>query len=126
MSQIKPTQIIPSRQIRPIPGVSLPVDLNPVQRNLYLDPVTTVSNPEVDSGIGSGGSESTLTDNGSPESVLEQEDLPPSVPAIIGVKEQIIKFMPDGTAKIDVILEVQDVENAVEYDIRIAKDAGNI
>jgi hypothetical protein len=132
MSQIKPTQIIPGRRVQTNPNSPLPVDLDPAQRNLILEPGTTISDPVADTGSGEFGSgeeaESPLnsTGNTSTESVLEQEDPVPSTPAILSVKEQIIKFQPDGTAKIDLILEVQDIEDAVEYDIRVAKDAGNL
>jgi hypothetical protein len=122
MSQIKPTQIIPGRENRINPASSLPVDLDPIQRSLVLDPIVTIDNPVVDqSGITS--EDFALQ---STESVLAQSDPVPATPAILSVKEQIVKFMPDGTAKIDLILEVQDIQGAVEYDIRVAKDAGTV
>lgn len=127
MSQIKPTQIIPGRENKVNPVSALPVDLDPSQRSLIIEPVTTVENPAADSGIGIpplGTGEAAALQ--SVESVLEQTDPVPYTPAIISVKQQIVKFMPDGTAKVDVVLEVQDIPKAVEYDIRIAKDAGDL
>lgn len=125
MKQIKPTQIIPGRESRINPASALPVDLDPVQRGLLLQPVTTATDPlpEGSEGVSPGEEAVSLQ---STETMLAESDPTPSVPAIIGVKEQIIKFMPDGTAKIDLILEIQDIDNAVEYDIRVAKDAGNV
>lgn len=124
MSQIKPIQIIPARESKQNPGSTLPIDLNPVQRDFIVDPVTTINDPSPDLDIGETGSE--LAQSESTEAVLEQSDPIPATPAIIGVKEQIITFQPDGTARVDIVLEVQDIEGAVEYDVRVAKDAGNL
>lgn len=124
MTQIKPIQIIPGRENQVNPVSPLPIDLNPAQRSLIINPVTTVDNPIPDESIGDAGGETVTTE--SVESVLASADPVPPTPVIISVKEQIIRFQDDGTAKIDVILEVQDVEGAVEYDIRVAKDSGNL
>lgn len=130
MSQIKPTQIIPTRILQQNPVSALPVDLNPAQRNLLIGPTTTAAG-EVDSTgtENDSGPEATPLATSTPlstESTVALSDLTPATPAILSVKEQIIKFAPDGSAKIDVILEVQDIDGAVEYDIRVAKDAGNL
>lgn len=128
MSQIKPTQIIPARILQQNPVSALPVDLNPSQRNLLTGPSTTVAG-EVDN-VGtendSGPEASAPATSLSTESTLVLSDPTPATPAIVSVKEQVIKFMPDGSAKIDLVLEVQDIEGAVEYDIRVAKDSGNL
>ena len=123
MSQIKPTQIIPERQIRSNPNIAMPVDLNPSQRNIIAEQPAVLGSVTIDPTTGEiinqGGSTGT-------ESTLQQEDPTPSAPAIISVKQEIVKFMPDGTAKVDIILEIQDIDGAVEYDIRVAKDAGTL
>lgn len=117
MTQIKPIQIIPGRENRVNPGSALPVDLDPGQRG-FSTGTSAINTNTVD----------TLNDTAiqSTESVIADSDQPPATPAIISVKEQIVKFMPDGTAKVDVVLEIQDIAKAVEYDIRIAKDAGSV
>jgi hypothetical protein len=120
MSQIKPTQIIPGRENKINPVSPLPIDLDPTQRSLALDPIFTLQNPIVDQTIGDDFAFQSI------DSVITESDPTPATPAILSVKEEIVKFMPDGTAKIDIILEIQDVNRAVEYDIRVAKDAGNI
>lgn len=50
----------------------------------------------------------------------------PSTPAIMGIKEQIVNIGDDGKATIDVILIVEDIKGVTEYDIRVAKNAGNL
>lgn len=50
----------------------------------------------------------------------------PPTPAIKGVKSQIVNIADDGTITIDVVLDVQDIPGITEYDIRVAKDAGNL
>src|SRR5690349_19575529 len=115
MSQIKPIQIIPGRENKVNPISALPIDLNPAQRSLLLDPVRTVENPTSDQGIGLSGDESasnSTTSSLTVETALAESDPVPATPAIISVKDQIIKFMPDGTTKIDLILEVQDIQGA--------------
>lgn len=125
MSQIKPTQLIPGRESRVNPSSALPVDLDPVQRSLLLQAETTVSDPVAEQSQGDIPVESNFALQ-STESMLAESDPTPGTPAILSVKEQIVKFMPDGTAKVDIILEIQDIDEAVEYDIRVAKDAGNL
>lgn len=123
MSQIKPTQIIPGRENRVNPITPLPIDLDPVQRSLIIPPITTAT-PIPEGQTASFLEETTSVQ--STETMLAESDPMPATPAILSVKQQIVKFMPDGTAKVDVILEIQDISNAVEYDIRVAKDAGNL
>lgn len=122
MSQIKPTQIIPGRKVRTNPNTAMPVDLDPAQTNLVIEGSSVVGQLSIDPNTGEIVDQSSVNT----ESQLQQENATPSTPAIIGVKEQIVKFMPDGTAKIDIILEVQDINGAVEYDIRVAKNAGTV
>jgi len=50
----------------------------------------------------------------------------PSTPTVLGIKEQTVRFSSDGTAVIDVTLDLANVSEAIEYDIRITKDAGNV
>lgn len=132
MSQIKPTQLIAEKEVRPNPSTPFPSDLTPGQRGLRLDPVFTARDSEVDTtgdGDGFGGDEAvapTTLDTSSQAVVLEESDPIPQTPRVIGVKEQIISFQPDGSAKIDVILEVEDIPGVTEYDIRVAKDSGNL
>lgn len=123
MSQIKPTQIIPGRPARTNPNTAMPVDLNPNQRSLVIEQSAPLGNVTINPITGEVVDQGSVTGT---ESILQQEDPTPSTPAIISVKQEIVKFMPDGTAKVDLILEVQDIAKAVEYDIRVAKDAGTL
>jgi len=50
----------------------------------------------------------------------------PETPAILSIVSQEIRFSPDGKAIVDIILEIQDVPNAIEYDVRITKSAGTL
>lgn len=104
MGQIKRNQILPEIEKRPNPAVGLP-------RDLYSSPQRDLSVPNV--------SPSESAPVNGPVGV-------PQAPAILGIKEQIVIFNPDGTAKIDLILEVEDVDTAVEYDVRVTKVAGNV
>jgi hypothetical protein len=123
MSQIKPTQIIPSKVSSTSPNVAMPVDLDPNQRSLVIENKVSLGNLSIDPQTGNILDQNTSTGT---ESLLQQDDATPSTPAIITVKQQVVKIMPDGTSKIDVVLEVQDIPGAVEYDIRVAKSAGTV
>lgn len=125
MSQIKPTQIIPEKETRLNPYSSLPSDLASLRRGAPRDvPLEeTGTSDEVGSDTGEGTEQSLGLQETTDLSIV---DPTPGTPAIIGVKEQVVSFSPDGTAKIDLILEIEDIEGAVEYDIRVAKNAGNL
>jgi len=45
----------------------------------------------------------------------------PGVPAINGVISQTIRYLPDGTARVDVVLDIEDTSPVGEYDVRISK-----
>ena len=125
--QIKPTRILPERITRTNPYSGLPSDLESLRRgtpkDVPLDEFASseeagVDSVDVDTGTATAGSVETLG-----AAIVEPT---PTTPAIIGVKEQVVGFNPDGTTKIDLVLEVEDVEGAVEYDIRVAKGEGNL
>lgn len=114
--QIKPTQLTPSTNIRPNPNVGLPRDL----RQAVQQP----AGPDVNlSGLNLTelilqGSEQII------ESAVALESVVPQTPIILAIKSQSVVIQTDGTTKIDVVLEIQDVDHAVEYEIRVAKNAG--
>lgn len=50
----------------------------------------------------------------------------PETPQLIAIKSQSVKIKDDGTYAIDVIIEVEDVKNVSDYEVRISKGAGTI
>ena len=50
----------------------------------------------------------------------------PDTPSLIGIKSQVIKIKDDGTYAVDMIIEVEDVRNVSDYEVRISKSAGSI
>lgn len=50
----------------------------------------------------------------------------PETPQLIGIKSQVVKIKEDGTYAIDVIIEVEDIVNVSDYEVRISKGAGTI
>lgn len=50
----------------------------------------------------------------------------PETPQLIGIKSQSVKIKEDGTYAIDVIIEVEDIANISDYEVRISKSAGTI
>jgi hypothetical protein len=50
----------------------------------------------------------------------------PETPNLIGVKTQTVKIKEDGTYAVDVVIEVEDIRNVSDYEVRISKGAGTI
>ena len=75
-----------------------------------------------------------LSNSGSVDSLpLESESSPPTpsiplpeTPNLIGVKSQTVKIKEDGTYAIDLIIEVEDIRNVSDYEVRISKGAGTV
>lgn len=123
MPQIRPNQIISAKPIKVNPTMASPRDLTGIA--LSLEEILqrgNVSTPATD------GLSDVIDDNTfiSPDTSNQIEHPPPRTPAILGVKSQTVGFQPDGTAKIDLVLIVEDLDGITEYDIRVAKDAGNL
>lgn len=122
MEQIKSDQIVPSK-VADNTVTSIPRDLGQIvgdkrKKSLGLiiadGPGGSTSNPDSISPI-----------NDSVE-VLNPASKIPSTPQLISIKSQTINIKPDGTAAVDIIIDVEDVRNAVEYEVRITKGAGNL
>jgi hypothetical protein len=119
MEQIRSDQIIPTKvadnTVIPIPrDLGQVIGINRKKLGLVLpDPSGTSSNPDVPTG-------------GDAVEVINPGSSIPSTPQLIAIKSQSVNIKPDGTTVIDVILDIEDVRNAVEYEVRIAKGAGNL
>lgn len=113
MAQIKPNQIIQDNSGSQ--QVSLPRDLI---TSLLNSDVTDATQNTVQLATGSYQSPS--------ESHINSINQPPLTPVILAVKSQEVVFNEDGTASIDLVIVVQDVNNATEYEVRIARDAGTL
>jgi len=101
MGQIKSNQIVEQQQL-------MQNLISPLPRDLFVE-MTASTNIESNNSI-----------------IAEQSAVSniPATPAILGVKEQQITFSGDGSSKVDLILQVEDVATAVEYDVRVTKIAG--
>lgn len=72
-----------------------------------------------------------LGESGSPDikdgltSVVPPSPLP-DTPSLIAIKSQTIKIKEDGTYAVDIVIEVEDIKNVSEYEVRIAKGAGSL
>jgi hypothetical protein len=125
MEQIRATQIIPVRELSQNPFVAPPKDLelNTKESNGTVVPKASISVP-TNTGIDY---DPVLNPGGlSYGDGLNDAAQPPAVPHIIGIKEQIVNMHDDGTSTIDLVLKIEDIPGVTEYDIRIAKDAGNL
>lgn len=121
MTQIKQNQIVPnSNKDVFFPNYSLPRDLVASDDRIWSgqDPNTTFSSLPGE-----------VIEGEIPTSHQPQDgstSITPDAPLILSVKSQTVSFKSDGSIAIDVVLEVQDIPNVSEYDIRVAKNAGSI
>jgi hypothetical protein len=126
MEQIKANQIIPARELEQNPFVAPPRDFNlnttaangTAEQRSKLSIPTGVSGEDISQGIDPG-----KIDYGNQLGDAAQY---PPVPHIKSIKEQIVNMHDDGSFTIDVVLNVEDIAGITEYDIRVAKDAGNL
>lgn len=115
--QIKPTQLLsePIKRVNPSTGAPRDLRIELIPSDLIDTSVTsTIASTDISAGF----SEETAS--------TPLETVSPQTPVILSVKSQTVTFQSDGTSKVDIVLEIQDVEHAVEYEIRIAKSAGTI
>lgn len=59
--------------------------------------------------------------NNIPDDELEDTEEFIEVPQYVRIVDQQIRFSPDGTAVVDVIIEIEEVAAATEYDVRVTK-----
>lgn len=120
MSQIKPNQVIPASTDVFYPNFSLPRDLVNTGKRVWASG---------DQGADFSPLPGEVVEGQSPTSQQPSDSsgasITPNAPLIQSIKSQTVSFKPDGTATIDVVLVVEDIDNVVEYDIRIAKN-GNL
>lgn len=117
MKQINSDQIvdngIPDNTVKPIPR-----DLSDVKN----------SSPEK-SGLGFSSAGTPIDIGGSSPGGGSSNTTPvplPETPQLIGIKSQSVKIKDDGTYAVDVIIEVEDIRNVSDYEVRISKSAGTI
>lgn len=122
MSQIRPNQVIQNKPSKANPVSAFPRDLSGVE--LILD--EKVEQNAITLTTQDGILDVTENTYISPDTSTQIENSPPRTPAIIGVRSQTVGFQPDGTAKVDLVLIVEDIDGITEYDIRVAKNAGNL
>lgn len=54
------------------------------------------------------------------DDTMEATDAP-EVPTGFTVVQQIVRFGPDGSQVVDLVLDVEDIEEIVKYDVRVTK-----
>lgn len=123
MNQVDLDQIIdvdaPENTVKPIPR-----DLGGSLLSLPMRRFGLGSSPVRQGDLGSGTDGSTESGD-----IVDSPNQPPSLPAtpaLISIKSQTVKIKPDGTSTVDVVLEVEDIVGVTDYEVRIAKSAGNI
>ncbi len=117
MKQINSDQIIdngiPDNTVKPIPRDL--ADVKATSSGKSGLGFTNTSEPR----IAEGGSRTA------PTSPTTQKIIP-DTPSFIGVVTQNVKIKDDGTYAVDIIIEVEDILNVSDYEVRISKSAGSV
>lgn len=98
------------------PNLDIPIGLKNARVAALPDRTEELPAPDADIDIQS----ETLVDE---ESELNEEEIGDEldVPGTFVIVSQTIRTAPDGTQVVDVVAEVEDVEGAVKYEVRITK-----
>ena len=122
MEQIRSDQIVPTK-VADNTVIPIPRDLGQLVGNNRTKKLGLII-PDPPGGSSSN-PDSISPVNDSVEVINPVSQIPPT-PQLIGIKSQTVSIKPDGTTLVDVILDIEDVRNAVEYEVRITKGAGNL
>lgn len=120
MTQIKYSQIIPSRKVEMNPSVSPPRDLQVNADQLPSTRIPAAGTSISPPAAGDLPQHNSIINNDIPNAVII-----PEVPVILGIA-QTVTMTADGTSKIDIIITLKDIPGINEFDIRVAKNAGNL
>lgn len=77
-------------------------------------------------GLSNSATQPVISDAPSVPETLANQKIIPETPSLIGVKSQAVKIKDDGTYSIDIVIEVEDIPNVSDYEVRISKSAGSI
>lgn len=113
MTQIKPSQIISDQNSRENLDTALPVELIQQGQQTNISTLNTSKPTDIQSQI----INSPLSSG---------ENTTPQTPYVKSIKSQLVNFQPDGTTTIDVTLEVTDINNISQYEVRISKKVGSL
>lgn len=98
------------------PNLDIPVGLKNAREAALPDREEDVAEPDADIDF----QVETLDDD---ESELDEDEVGDEldVPGTFEIVEQIVRTAPDGTQVVDIIIDVEEVEGAVKYEVRITK-----
>lgn len=121
--QIKDTNVIKTPEVVLNPVFFLPPDVIDVRSGtppteneedgVTYDDVVDVDDVLTDSPIDTGSDDFPIDDGDAVEML--------PTPQWMNIIDQQVRIAPDGKAVVDVVIELEDVSGATEYDVRVAK-----
>jgi hypothetical protein len=121
MAQIRDTDIIRTPEVTVDPRLFVPDGVIDVQaKSTEIDPDNPVDVPEldvVDETTGEGVIYDSFDDAG--RDSTDNDTLP--APQSIEVVQQDVKFGPDGSVLVDVIIAVEEAPGITDYEVRVTK-----
>lgn len=98
------------------PNLDIPIDLKNTRISTLPDVVQEIAEPDADINI----QDETLDDEDSQIDEDEAGDIL-DVPGTYVIVSQTVRTAPDGTQVVDVVIDVEEVEGAEKYEVRITK-----
>lgn len=98
------------------PNLDIPVGLKNARVSVSPDSTEELPDPDADIDFQT----DTLDDD---DSELDEDEVGDElgVPGTFEIVEQTVRTAPDGTQVVDIVIDVEEVEGAVKYEVRIAK-----
>lgn len=98
------------------PNLDIPIGLKNARVASSVDKTSELPEPDADIDIQT----ETLVDE---ESELDEEEVGDEldVPGTFEIVSQTVRTGPDGSQVVDIVIDVEEVEGAVKYEVRITK-----
>lgn len=98
------------------PNLDIPAGLKNARESISPDTIEEIPDPDADIDFQT----ETLIDE---ESELNEEEVGDelAVPGTFEIISQTVRTAPDGSQVVDIVIDVEEVEGAVKYEVRITK-----
>lgn len=98
------------------PNLDIPIGLKNARVSTLPDVTDEVGEPDADIDV----QEDTLNDD---DSQIDEDEIDDElgVPGTFSIISQTVRTAPDGTQVVDIVIDVEEVEGAVKYEVRITK-----
>lgn len=98
------------------PNLDIPIGLKNAKYTRKPDATDTAPEPDADINI----QDETLSDEDSDINEESNDDVL-AVPSTFDIVSQTVRTGPDGSQVVDIVIDIEDVDGAINYEVRITK-----